>query len=90
MPPRKCLKAVLKLEGTVICVLPTKDVHETASGFDEVVVMNQGRVARHAPPEKLEADLRALHYGVWEGLVKAEPTAKHRANIGTAPMRIDT
>jgi ABC-type transport system involved in cytochrome bd biosynthesis fused ATPase/permease subunit len=90
MPPRNCLKKVLQLEGTVVCVLPTKDVHETASGFDEVVVMNQGRIARHGSPEQLQADLRALHYGLWEGLVKAEPLAKHRASIGTAPMRIDT
>jgi ABC-type transport system involved in cytochrome bd biosynthesis fused ATPase/permease subunit len=28
MPPRKCLKTVLQLEGTVLCVLPTKDAVE--------------------------------------------------------------
>jgi len=90
MPPRNCLETVLNLEGTVICVLPTKDVHETTQGFDEVVLMSQGRVARQGSPEALEADLRSLHYGLWEGLVKAEPTLRNKCTIGTAPLRFDT
>jgi hypothetical protein len=59
MPPLSALPTVLSLTATVVCVLPPQQAQHAAN-FDEVLLLDSGRVVSKDLPVALQGELDEL------------------------------